>query len=121
SFFDPERLKGSAAEENPILFAKVFHRYHYMGLYHLLPWPLRGWCRRHLFNVVRKIDFGLLKVDPAAERPRVSAALRREALREFRGCLASRVLYEGTGCRIGRRPGPGHALRVARAWWKGLD
>ena len=36
-FFDVKKLKGSAAEENPILFNKVFHRFHYMGIFKSLP------------------------------------------------------------------------------------
>ena len=29
-FFDPERLKGSAAESDGVLFRKVCHRFHYL-------------------------------------------------------------------------------------------
>ena len=57
-FFDPKKLKGSAAEENLILLKKSFHRFHYIGAFKLVPEPMRTWCRRHLFNVVRAIDFG---------------------------------------------------------------
>jgi hypothetical protein len=89
-----------------------------MGVYHLLPWPLRGWCRRHLFNVVRKIDFGLLKIDPRGERPRLDAALRRDMLREFDTCLSARVSHEGGSGRIDAARGP---LGRAHAWWKGTD
>ena len=61
-FFDIDKLKGSASEENTILFKKVFHRLHYIGIFHLMLPPLRSFCRRHLFNVVRKIDFGLIAI-----------------------------------------------------------
>jgi hypothetical protein len=107
-------LKGSAAETNSILFRRVFHRFHYIGLFHLAPPPLRGWCRRHLFNVVRKIDFGLLKVDPTGPRLPLGAALRREMRRQFGECLHARVPYEP-----GRRLRPAGRLRAARAWWCG--
>ena len=61
-FFDQNILKGSAEEENPIAFKKMFHRFHYMGVFNLFPSPLKTWSRRHLFNVVRKIDFGLIAI-----------------------------------------------------------
>ncbi|MFK8013272.1 MAG: methyltransferase domain-containing protein [Marinicellaceae bacterium] len=61
-FFDSKKLKGSAKESNQILFHKVFHRFHYIGKFKSLPGFLKRWCRRHLFNVVKKIDFGLIAV-----------------------------------------------------------
>jgi SAM-dependent methyltransferase len=60
SFFDPRGLKGSAAEDSSIAFRKVFVRYSYIGYFALLPRPLRVWARRHLFNVVRHFDIGLV-------------------------------------------------------------
>src|SRR6266496_4836845 len=61
-FFDPTKLKSSAAESNPILFKKIFHRFEYIGMFRVLPSPFQTWCRRHLLNVVRKIDYGLLAI-----------------------------------------------------------
>lgn len=89
-FFDPEKLKGSASEENPVAFRKIFHKFHYIGKFASLPSPLRNWCRRHLFNVVREIDFGLLALKGLAEIPQVS---KTEMEREFLECLNSRALY----------------------------
>lgn len=90
-FFEPGRLKGSASEENPILFKKVFHNFHYVGKFGILPDPLRNWCRRHLFNVVEKIDFGLLALKRLDEIPHVN---EQDIKREFYKCLNSRVLYQ---------------------------
>lgn len=61
-FFDPKKLKGSAVEGNEILFTKVFHRFHYLKGFKNLPRFIQRWCRRHLFNVVKKIDYGLIAV-----------------------------------------------------------
>jgi SAM-dependent methyltransferase len=75
-FFDPDRLKGSAAEESPILFRRVFVRYTYLGYFGALPSSLRTWARRHLFNVVRQFDIGLVAIkepqpiDTSKERAR---------------------------------------------------
>ena len=89
-FFDPDKLKGSASEDNPVLFKKVFHRFHYIGRYASLPLPLRDWCRRHLFNVVREIDFGLVAIKNVNE---TLAYNTQEMLDEFNMCFNSRTLY----------------------------
>ena len=111
-------LKGSAVEENPILFRKVFYRCHYRGLFHLTPPPLRSWCRRHLLNVVRKIDFGLIAVkDPAEPLPDETTDPRR-LRRTFRECLADRRTYDGkpfTAPASGLR---GRARNLWH-WWRG--
>ena len=82
-FFDPQKLRGSAAEEaserSTILFRKVFHRYHYMGGFRLLPQPLQKWSRRHLLNTVKKIDFGLVAIkDVESDLPFDAHALEAE-------------------------------------------
>jgi SAM-dependent methyltransferase len=69
-FFDIAKLGGSANEDTPIAFRKVWHRFHYLPRFAKLPEPLRTICRRHLFNTVRAIDFGLYAVkDPTASIP----------------------------------------------------
>ena len=92
-FFDPQnKLKGSAAEEHRI-FRKIFHRYHYTAEFECVSEPMRTWCRRHLFNVVNRIDFGLLAIkDPDKEllmAPDVASRLQEE----FDECLRRRVMY----------------------------
>ncbi len=115
-FFEPGKLKGSAAEENPILFKKIFHRFHYMGFFKFAPPPMRGWCRRHLLNVVRKIDFGLLAIKQTDQPlPEIG---RRKLVRQFDACLRSRVYYgatPGVQAPIGLQ----QRLRQLRAWWEG--
>lgn len=91
-FFDCERLKGSAAEERKIAFEKVFHRFHYTGEFQSMDEPMRTWCRRHLYNVVKKIDFGLLAVkDTSLQFP--SCYAEREMQKEFDECLMNRQAY----------------------------
>lgn len=115
-FFDLKKMKGSAAEENPILFTKLFHRFHYMGFFNLLPPPFRSWCRRHLFNVVRKIDYGLIAIKNPEE---VAAPYSKKILlRQFDACLHSRIGYEEQaktqdGNRIYR------ILKRFYSWWLG--
>jgi SAM-dependent methyltransferase len=83
-FFDPDRLKGSAAEEGAvdISLRRLFVRFNYMGAFGLAPAPLRVWARRHLFNVVSQFDIGLVAIkDPARPidvGPERAAAMERE-------------------------------------------
>lgn len=92
-FFDPAKLKGSAAETGEIAFRKVFVRYNYIGGFGLLPGPLRVWARRHLFNVVRQFDVGVVAIkDP--DRPVDTGAARQQAMkRQLRALMARRVPY----------------------------
>ena len=91
-FFDERSMKGSAAEENQILFRKVFHRYHYMGIFKYMPPPLQTWCRRRLLNVVREIDFGLIAIKNSQEP--VASYDRQDMIMQFDNCLNSRIGYE---------------------------
>ncbi len=87
-FFDPQRLKGSAAEEGTvdITLQRLFVRYSYMGAFALAPAPLRVWARRHLFNVVRQFDIGLVAIkDP--DRPIDVGAARAAAMEREIGRL----------------------------------
>jgi len=89
-FFD--YMKGSAAEENPILFKKVFHRFHYRRPFKLMPSPLQTVCRRHLLNVVRKIDFGLIAVkDP---NDAAFSDDKKMLEQQFDACMSSRLHYD---------------------------
>jgi ubiquinone/menaquinone biosynthesis C-methylase UbiE len=65
-FFDTAKLGGSANEDTPIAFKSVWNRYHYLPRFAKLPDPVRTFCRRHFFNVVRAIDFGLYAVKDAS-------------------------------------------------------
>ena len=115
-FFDVRKLKGSAVEENPILFSKVFHRFHYIGVFHLLPPPFRSWCRRHLFNVVRKIDYGLIAIKKPDEA--VPSYNKRAILEEFDECLHSRIVY-GEGSTVQNKKIIRRRLKRIYSWWLG--
>jgi SAM-dependent methyltransferase len=92
-FFELGKLKGSAAEEGPILLTKVFHRCHYFGRWGRLPEPLRRWARRHLLNVVQMIDFGLYAVKPPHTGFEVGAGDAARLTAEFDDCLRRRQPY----------------------------
>ena len=114
AFFEPGGLKGSAAEDSPISFVKAFHRFYYLGAFGLLPGPLREWSRRHLFNVVRAFDVGLVAVkDP--ERPVERGAERaRDMEEEFDRLLASRLPYRAGGAAPAARRRSGFGRRKSR-------
>lgn len=121
-FFDPAKNKGSAAEQNPILFRPVFQHYHYVGVFHLFPWPLSELARRHLFNVVRKIDFGLLCVKDRTRLPTCDGELVRRMRREFQVCLSGRVAYESNGRATPAQSNSAWSrLRQLKHWWNATD
>lgn len=59
-FFDPTKLRGSAAEDGTVDLRKLNHFYGYLGLFKFMP-LLRNFLRRYLFNVVRDIKFAVVK------------------------------------------------------------
>lgn len=98
-FFDPNRLRGSAVEQNQIAFKKVFHRLHYRGIWGAI--PFRSFCRRHFLNVVRYIDFGLYAMKPPDVHLEPISQDRHSLRREFDQCLHSRVAYSGQATQPG--------------------
>ncbi len=92
-FFDPDKLKGSAFEENKILFKKVFCNFHYMGFFKYIPPPLKSWCRCHLFNVVRKIDLGLITIKYLDDDVNITRKIKNSMRKEFYTYLYSRKKY----------------------------
>ena len=93
-FFDPAKLKNSAAEENEILFQKAFHRFHYLPEFAKEPPDRQEWSRRHLFNVVRAIDFGLVAIKDRNTSASPDDMPRDKMIAEFDNLLASRIAYE---------------------------
>ncbi|MHC4519481.1 MAG: class I SAM-dependent methyltransferase [Planctomycetota bacterium] len=93
-FFDPGKLLGSASEHTPIRFEKIYHQFHYLPRFGRLPRFLRTWCRRHLFNVVQRIDFGIRAIKTASALPDVTPELQRSWRAEFKRCLRARVPYD---------------------------
>lgn len=59
-FFDPTKLRGSAAEGEDIDLRRLNHFYGYLGLFRFMP-LLRSFLRQYLFNVVRDIKFTVVK------------------------------------------------------------
>ena len=59
-FFDRDKLKKSAEEDNEIYFKKAFHRFHYLPEFAKKSDKKKDFYRRHYFNVVEKIDFALV-------------------------------------------------------------
>jgi len=92
-FFDPSRLKGSAIEPNDILLSKAFHRFDYTEDFADEPPEHLEWARRHLFNVVRKIDFGVIAIKDPARTVEVDDASRDRLIEVFDECLANRLPY----------------------------
>lgn len=98
-FFDPAKLRGSAVEQHEILFTKIAHRFHYTGEYADEPAEKREWARRHLFNVVSRIDLAVLTIhDPSTPLP-VDEWTPERMLAVFDECLAARVPYALPGKR----------------------
>ena len=93
-FFDTAKLGGSANEDTPIAFKKVWHRFHYMPGYAKIPEPFITYLRRHLFNTTRAIDFGLYAVKRAAPLPEEATDSSESLAAIFDGIVA------------GRRPAP---------------
>jgi SAM-dependent methyltransferase len=124
-FFDPSKLLNSAAEEaltQPPIFQQSFCRMHYMGAFNLLPPIGKKWSRRHLMNVVRKIDFGVLAVKDSSIPVTADA---EDLKRQFLECLQARVGYRQVTQPV-RAPSSRVAsaratARTARNWWNGRD
>lgn len=121
-FFDANKLKGSAAEESLVLFAKVFHKCHYMGAFNLFPPFIKNLARRHLFNIVRKIDFGLVAIKDIDRPIEITNEMRKGMRDEFLECCWCRTPYSvkknGNNVTTGLRTKK-YSLQNARRWWNG--
>lgn len=84
-----DQKKGSAVEENRIMFRKVFHKLHYTKGFKYL-FGIRNLAKNHLFNVVEKIDFGLV----AIKKKEAVSVSKKELKKEFSECLKARRKYE---------------------------
>lgn len=117
-FFQTGKLRNSASESvtnRPIEFKKAFHRFHYMGAANVMPERGKRWMRRHLLNVVRKIDYGLVAVKHDGPVTVDGPALEAR----FRELMAARVPYQPRA----NRPAPPAGWRAKRrdlkTWWAG--
>jgi ubiquinone/menaquinone biosynthesis C-methylase UbiE len=90
-FFDPERLLGSAAESGGVLFRKVCHRFHYMQEFANESPEKKEWYRRHCFNVVREITFGVMAIKDLNKPLPIGKDTGERLLRKYDECMAARV------------------------------
>jgi ubiquinone/menaquinone biosynthesis C-methylase UbiE len=90
-FFDPDRLLGSAAESGGVLFRKVCHRFHYMQEFANEPPEKKEWYRRHCFNVVREITFGVMAIKDINKPLPIENDTAERLLRKYDECMAARV------------------------------
>jgi SAM-dependent methyltransferase len=88
-FFDPTKLKGSANEDNPILFKAAWHRFHYLPEFQSTPEPEITYARRHYFNVVRAIDFGLIAIKADRTMPDISDETFERESNEYANAAAN--------------------------------
>jgi SAM-dependent methyltransferase len=104
-FFDPWGLKGSAVEQNRTAFRKVFVRYWYIGYFGLAPRMCRTWARRHLLNVVRQFDIGLVAIKDPSQPVEVGVTRARELEARLVSVARARTLYDrGPGSSLAPRP-----------------
>lgn len=114
-----EYTRKVSAVETDVFFKTIGIRIHHMGIFKLLPWPLKTWCRRHLFNTARKIDFVLVAMKPPYHQ--VVAIDRSTGFALFDKCLQSRIPYEAS------RPMPRNKgailsrTRLVARWWQGRE
>jgi predicted SAM-dependent methyltransferase len=121
-FFDERKLLGSAAEEGDILFKKAFHHYHYMGATNLMPGFIKNSMRRHLFNVVRKIDFGLIAVKEPDQTLAILDDQQYKMREKFLECCHARTPYGSVSPTVSSdKSSPRSRTRKFRKWWSGSD
>jgi SAM-dependent methyltransferase len=109
--FDPGVLKGSAAEQSETAFRKVFVRYWYIGYFGFLPRIWRTWARRHLFNVVRQFDIGLVAIKDPSRPVDVGPKRARELEARLVSLASQRTGYDRREQpSLGTRPVPARRL-----------
>jgi hypothetical protein len=92
-FFDPDIRQGTAAETGTPAFKQVFCRYRYRRGWRYAPQPLRTWCRRHLYNVVRVFDVGLIALKDPNRSVETGPGREAELRAEFDNCMQQLVRY----------------------------
>ena len=111
-FFDPKKLKGSAVESNQITFKKIYHKFHYIGIFKILIYPINKICRDHLFNVVRKIDFGLVAIKDETKNSDLPGKKYLKKL--FKETRKARILYNKVD-----KKNKYVFFKKLKAWWLG--
>jgi predicted SAM-dependent methyltransferase len=97
-FFDPEHMLGSAAESSGVMFHKVCHRFHYMPEFINEPPDKKEWYRRHCFNVVREITFGVMAIKDKDKPLPIDKDTSQRLLHKYDECMAARVPYDRLDC-----------------------
>jgi SAM-dependent methyltransferase len=92
-FFDPERLLDSAAEEGQMFFRKVSHRFHYLPEFADESLEKKEFARRHYFNVVREIIFGVLAIKDLDAPLPITEETPSQLLKNYNKYLAARKSY----------------------------
>jgi len=93
-FFDPTRMKGTAEEDNDILFRVGWHRFNYFREFVNKPAEKQKWLRRHYFNVVKKIDFGMFAIKGTENLPVVTSPETESMFEKvFDDCMSARTKY----------------------------
>ena len=82
-FFEEGKLLNSANEESPIRLTKVWHEFIYLPEWEGTPEPELTYARRHYFNVVKAIRFGIVAVKPPHTRLQVEPGTAQALAEEF--------------------------------------
>lgn len=93
-FFEPGKLLGSAVERETVTFRRLFYRCNYLPEYEGKSERTKEWSRRHLLNVVRSIDFGLVCVKDDEGDVDVGPQRAEELVGRFDELLGRRVSRE---------------------------
>jgi SAM-dependent methyltransferase len=110
-FFDPLKLKGSAAEDGEVTFRTVVVRFTYMGWFGLAPKWARVWARRHLLNVVRQFDIALVAIKDPNRPVDVGPVRARELEQRIVELKRRRTLYPSGEQAAGANSAPGAPRR----------
>lgn len=92
-FFDPRKLLNSAAEDGQIAFEEVCHRFTYLPDFADLPKEEQDFARRHYFNVVREITFGILAIKDMNTELKIEPDMQKNLLQEYDDYTAARIKY----------------------------
>ncbi len=87
-FFDADRF-ADLSIDNPVLFKRQFYRLHYLEGFKYLPKPLKNWSRRHLLNVVQKMDIGLVAIKDSSQS--INTPSEKDMLQEFQQYFDQRI------------------------------
>jgi hypothetical protein len=91
-FFDPDVVR--RRPDRGVAFARVFHDLVYFEEFAGKDPGQLEWDRRHLLNVAKAIDFGLVAWEDGRASPVVDEALRQAQRARLAECIAARREYD---------------------------